>query len=144
VILSLPVALFWLGAAASGLSDVAVEAHYEAPAKPGAPATIVARLFPRSADLRVNELPAPRLRLEPQSVLIDRQPEASTHVPVVDPEFARYLDTAEPLRFAVASDARVPRGTYTVPASLTFAYCSRKQGWCRKGVERIELQVTIP
>jgi len=144
VILTLPVALFWLGAAASGLSDVAVEAHYEAPAKPGAPAAIVARLFPRSTDLRVNELPAPRLRLEPQSVLIDRQPKASAHVPVVDPEFARYLDTAGWLRFAVVPDPGTPRGIYTVPASLTFAYCSKKQGWCKKGVERIEVQVTIP
>ena len=141
---AMPVVLAWLGAAASGGSDVSVEARYEAPVKAGGPGAIVARLRPSSADLRVNELPAPRLRLEAGGVLLDRQPKATQHVPLVDPEFARYLDTSQPLRFAVEPAPRAPRGTHLVPAALTFAYCSKKHGWCKKGSERIEVRVTIP
>lgn len=129
--------------AASGVSDVSVEASYEPAGRAGTPAAIVARLSPRSADLRVNALPAPRLRLDSGGVLVDRQPAASAHVPVVEPEFARYLDTSQPLRFAVEPDPSAAPGTYSVPASLTFAYCSKTQGWCKKGKERIEVSVTI-
>jgi hypothetical protein len=138
----LPIALACL-LAASGASDVSVEARYEPPAHAGGQALIVARLLPRNPDLRVNELPAPRLRLEAGGVLVDRQPAPTPHVPLVDPEFAKYLDTSQPVRFAVEPDPKAAPGTYVVPASVSFAYCSKQQGWCKKGKERIEVSVTI-
>jgi hypothetical protein len=124
--------------------DVGVDASYEAP-KSGVPGAIVVRLIPRSPDIRVDQQPAPRLSLGASSVLVDRQapPPVRVNTPVLEPDFARYLDPAVPLRFAVTPDPQAPKGTHTVLATVNFAYCSKSQGWCKRGKEPVELSVTI-
>ena len=53
-------------------------------------------------DVKVNETPAPRLKLDlGQTLLEDRQPQAPQHVPDFDPATARYLDVSQPVRFPV-------------------------------------------
>jgi hypothetical protein len=124
--------------------DVGVEGSYEAP-KGGAPGAIVVHLTPRSPDIRIDQQPAPRLSLGSPSVLVDRQApvRATVNTPVLEPDFARYLDPAVPLRFAVAPDSKAPKGTHTVSGTINFAYCSKSQGWCKRGKEPLELSVTI-
>ena len=95
--------------------------------------------------LQADVQPAPRLSLGSPSVLVDRQAPVpvTVHTPVLEPDFARYLDPAVPLRFAVAPDPKAPKGTHKVLGTVNFAYCSKSQGWCKRGKEPLELSVTI-
>ncbi len=50
---------------------MALEAAFVPPAKAGGPASVAVTFTPRDPDVRVNEEPAPRLKLDPeQGVLI--------------------------------------------------------------------------
>jgi hypothetical protein len=87
-------------------------------------------------DVRVNETPAPRLKLDlAQAVLVDKQAPAPSQVPDYDPLTARYLDPAKPVLFAVAIAPTARRGAYDVKASVVYFYCSTREGWCRRGAD---------
>ncbi len=123
--------------------SVAVRAAFEPPATRGGDGAIVVTLTPKEPDIHVNENPAPRLRLaEGQAILIDKQPAPSRPRPV-DPAQAKYLDPAQPLRFAVAVAPKAPKGPADVGATLTFFYCSKTQGWCRKGTADVNVKVDV-
>jgi hypothetical protein len=124
--------------------DVRMEASYQAPGQPGASGAILVRFVPRSPEIRVNEEPPPRLRLEGGGVLLDRQPPARAGATIVEPDLARYLDPAVPVRFAVAPDPRASGGTHVVRASVSYAYCSKTQGWCKRATQPIEVEVKLP
>ncbi len=95
-------------------------------------------------DLKVNENPAPRLKLDlAQTVLVDRQPPPANQVPDYDPLTARYLDPAEPVLFPVAIAPAAPRGTHEVKASVVFFYCSTREAGCRRGRADISSPVTV-
>jgi hypothetical protein len=142
--MSLRLAVQFLLALAVTADYVSVRALFEPPAAGGADAAIVVTLTPKQADIRVNENPAPRLRLaEGQSILFDRQPPASRPRPVVDPTQAKYLDPSQPLRFAVAVAPKAPKGQADVAATLTFFYCSKGGGWCRKGTADVTVKVDV-
>ena len=95
-------------------------------------------------DLKVNENPAPRLKLDlAQTVLVDRQPPAANQVPDYDPLTARYLDPAKPVLFAVAIAPAAPKGTHEVRGSVVFFYCSTREAWCRRGSADISIPVTV-
>jgi hypothetical protein len=102
-------------------------------------------LTPVLPGIVVNEQPAPRLKLDPaQVVLVDRQPPRAPSTAPIDPSQARYLDPRVPVRFPVALAAGAPRGTHAVRASVTYFYCSKSEGWCRKGTGEISVDVTVP
>jgi hypothetical protein len=101
------------------------------------------RFVPFAEGVRVNQDPAPRLRLETTGILLDRQPPPRRTAPI-DPDFARYVEPSEAVRFPVALDPAAPRGRYVVRATVSYSYCSKTQGWCRKGSEPIEVLVSIP
>jgi hypothetical protein len=95
-------------------------------------------------DLRVNETPAPRLKLDlAQTLLVDRQPQAPTSVPDFDPATARYLDTSRPVRFPVALSGTAPSGEHEVKASVVYFYCSTREAWCRRGSVDVVVPVTV-
>ncbi len=95
-------------------------------------------------DLKVNENPAPRLKLDlAQTVLVDRQPPAANLVPDYDPLTARYLDPVKPVLFPVAIAPAAPKGTHEVRASVVFFYCSTREAWCRRGSADISIPVTV-
>ncbi|MBI3932670.1 MAG: hypothetical protein HY317_04585 [Acidobacteria bacterium] len=119
-------------------------ATFLAPTKtaPGAIAVSFAALDP---DVRLNEEPAPRLKLDAaQRVLLDKQPPAPTRVAAFDPETAQYLDTKLPVTFPVALAPGAPKGDHTVKATVTYFYCSKREGWCRKGSADVDVPVTVP
>jgi hypothetical protein len=95
-------------------------------------------------DLKVNENPAPRLKLDlAQTVLVDKQPPATNQVPDYDPLTARYLDPAKPVLFPVAIAPTAPKGAQEVKASVVFFYCSTREAWCRRGSADISIPVTV-
>ena len=122
-----------------------VAAAFASPAKPGANGSIQVTFTGRDPEVRINEEPAPRLKLDPgQSLLVDKQPPAGPSAPVFDPDKARYLDLGHPVSFPVAFAPGAAKGPQTVKAAVTYFYCSKREGWCRKGTAELEVPLTIP
>jgi hypothetical protein len=139
---SLLLALLALLAASARHFDVLAE--FEPAAKPGAEAAVAVRFRALDPDVKVNETPAPRLKLDlAQTVLEDRQPPAATSVPDYDPLTARYLDVSKPVRFKVAVAKSAPRGAHEVKASVVYFYCSTREAWCRRGSVDVLIPVTV-
>jgi hypothetical protein len=137
-----PVALFVL--AVSTASQVGVEATFLPPAKPCADAAIAVTLTPEADGIVINEKPAPRLSLDPaQTVLVSKQPPRAAGTAEVDPSQAKHLDPQVPVRFPVVVVPSTPRGTHTVRGTVTFFYCSKVEGWCRKGTSEIAVNVSV-
>ena len=57
---------------------------------------------------------------------------------------AKYLDTTVPRPFPVLLKAGAPAGTHAVKASVTYFYCSKSEGWCRKGTSDVAFDVRVP
>jgi len=138
------IALVVLGAASSSSSPyVNVRAQFVPPTRAGANAHVAVTLSPRDADVRVNEEPGPRLKLDAEeTVLLDRQP-APGKLTAYDPQTARYLDPALPVHLAVAVKPTAARGKHTVKAKVVYFYCSKREGWCRKGNDDVEFPVDV-
>jgi hypothetical protein len=124
--------------------------HFEvsadfAPRNPSSAQAAVAVTFqPVEPELRLNESPAPRLKLDlAQTVLVDRQAPPSHEVPDYDPLTARYLDPAKPVHFPVSIAPGAPKGTHEVKATVVFFYCSTRESWCRRGTADISIPVTV-
>ena len=137
-------ALAVLATAASSSSHVLVGAEFVPAAKAGGDAHVAVMFTPRDPDLRVNEEPGPRLKLAAdEAVLLDRQKQPA-RAAVYDPENPKYLDVALPVHLPVALKPTAPRGRHLVKAKVTYFYCSKREGWCRKGTEDVEFPVVVP
>ncbi len=131
-------------AEAGPLRHFDVVASFVPARKPGAPARVAVSFRALDPDVRVNESPAPRLKLDlAQFVLVDKQPPASSQVPDYDPLTARYLDLAHPVLFPVAIAPAAPRGEQLVKANVVFFYCSQREAWCRRGTAQVEIPVNV-
>jgi len=115
------------------------------PAKTASASAAVAVTFRAlDPDVRVNETPAPRLKLDlAQAVLVDKQAPPSSQVPDYDPLTARYLDTAKPVLFPVAIAPTAPKGAHEVKASVVYFYCSTREAWCRRGTVDVLVPVDV-
>ena len=130
---------------AAGPQHFIVTASFDPPAKPGTQGAVTVTFSPREAEVYVNEEPAPRLKLDAaQSVLVDKQPPPPARTAAFDPETARYLDPKTPVRFPVALAPGAAKGAQSVKAAVTYFYCSKREGWCRKGTADVEVAVTVP
>ena len=131
-------------ALAGASKHVDVMASYAAPEKEGASPAVVVSLQPLKPDIRVNETPAPRLKLDAAQEILVYEPPKKVSGEFPDPNNPKYLDPLVPVRFdvAVAEGARV--GSHTVQATVSYFYCSKREGWCRKGKKEVELLVTVP
>jgi hypothetical protein len=135
-------ALFLLAGSPPG-AYVTVTASYVAPAKPGGNAHVAVTLTPRDPDVRVNEEPGPRLKLEAdEAILLDKQA-APGRVVAYDPQTAKYLDPAVPFHVPVAVKTSAPRGKHMVAAKVTYYFCSKREGWCRKGTDDVDFAVEV-
>jgi hypothetical protein len=116
------------------------------PAHKGAGSAVVVTFHPLDPDVRVNETPAPRLKLDlAQVVLVDKQAPASSQVPDYDPISARYLDVTRPVSFPVGIAPTAPKGAHDVKASVVFFYCSTREAWCRRGTADVLIPaVSVP
>ena len=130
-------------AAASGPSYVTVDTEFVPAAKPGADAHVAVMFTARDPDIRVNEEPGPRLKLATdEPVLVDKQ-KVPAKAAVYDPENPKYLDAALPVHLPVAVKPTASKGRHLVKAKLTYFYCSKREGWCRKGTEDVEFPVDV-
>jgi hypothetical protein len=112
--------------------------------KAAAHASVAVTFQPLDPDVKVNESPAPRLKLdEAQAVLVDRQPPAEGGVPDYDPLTARYMDLSRPVLFPVAVAKGAPPGEHAVKANVIFFYCSHRENWCRRGNAEVTIPVTV-
>ena len=122
-----------------------VLASFEPPESPGGDGAVAVTFRALDPDVRLNESPAPRLKLDlTQDVLADRQAPARRRVPAYDPLTAKYLDLAEPVRFPAAISPTAPAGAQRVEAQVVFFYCSVREAWCRRGTADIDVEVTVP
>lgn len=142
-VLWLPLALACVGVSslASDSEYVSISVSFQAPTKPDALGSVNVTFSPKDPDVHVNEEPAPRLKLDAQDVLVDRQAPPPTKVHTFDPTDVKYLDTTFPLPFPVAWAGKPPKATRTVTATVVYAYCSQREGWCRKGSEDVAFNV---
>lgn len=121
-----------------------VTAAFVAAKTPSASAAVAVTFRALDPDLRVNETPGPRLKLDlAQTVLVDKQAPAASQAPDYDPLTARYLDTAKPVLFPVAIAPTAPRGTHELKANVVYFYCSTREAWCRRGTVDVLVPVTV-
>lgn len=131
-------------AQAAALRHFDLAASFVPARKAGAPASVAVSFRALDPDLRLNESPAPRLKLDlTQPVLLDRQPPPSGEVPDYDPLTARYLDLSKPVLFPVAIAPTAPGGDQLVKATVVFFYCSQREAWCRRGTAAVEIPVSV-
>jgi hypothetical protein len=123
---------------------VRVAASFEAPAKRGGNGAVVVTLSPKEPGIHVNEQPAPRLKLDGETVLVDKQAPRPKSSLTFDPDTATYLDPEIPVRFPVAFAPKAPKGSQHVSATVIYFYCSQTEGWCRRGVTPVEVGVNVP
>jgi hypothetical protein len=129
-------------AAISGPTHFALSAAYEPPSGKS-PGTIAVTFSPTDPDVKINEEPAPRLTLDPmQIVLDDKQPPPKAGA-VADPENVKSLDLAIPVRFAVALRPTAPKGEQMVKGNVVYFYCSKREGWCKRGKTEVEFPVPV-
>jgi len=97
-------------------------------------------------DVAVNEKPGPRLALDPaQTLLVDKQaPQGKVPPAPPDPKDGKYLDLSLPVVFPVALANEATTGEHAVKAKVTYFYCSKRDGWCRKGTTELEIPVKVP
>jgi hypothetical protein len=97
-------------------------------------------------DVMVNEHPGPRLALDPaQTVLVNKQPPpAKGAAAAPDPTDGKYLDLTLPVVFPVELAGAAPKGDQAVKGKVTYFFCSKREGWCRKGTTEIEFPVKVP
>jgi hypothetical protein len=121
-----------------------VIATFEPAKKAEGEAAIAVTFRALDPDVKVNQTPAPRLKLDlAQTLLEDRQAPPPPHAPDFDPATARYLDTSQPLRFPVAVARAATSGPHEVKASLVYFYCSTREAWCRRGSAELLIPVTV-
>src|SRR2546425_484893 len=105
-------------AAVLGAEHFTVSATYLPPAKPRANASVAVTSTPADPDVRINQEPGPRLKLDPeQVVLVDRQPPPARRGESGGEP--RYLDPSLPVAFPVALNPKAPRGEQPVKGSVT-------------------------
>jgi hypothetical protein len=130
---------------AAGPQHFTLSASFVPPARAGATGTISVSFTPSDPEIHINQEPPPRLKLDPtQKVLVDKQPPAPSKIQPYDPETAKYVDTRLPVSFAVAWAPGAPKGPQSVRAVVVYFYCSKRDGWCRRGSAEIEVPVTVP
>lgn len=142
--LSLALVVLALGGPQSPRATVAVNVAF-APAAKGVPSGVLVHFVPSDPDVKVNADPAPRLALAAgQKILVDKQGPPSPQGPMMDPDEASYLDPLVPVRFPAVVAPKAPRGDHRVPATVTYFYCSKRDGWCKKGTAEVEVPVRVP
>src|SRR5437867_8724 len=130
-------------AAIAAAEHFTVSAAYVPAPRPRATATVEVTFTPADPDVRINQEPAPRLKLDPdQNVLIDRQPPAVRRGESGGEP--KYLDPILPVAFPVALSPKAAKGEQTVKGSVTYFYCSKREGWCRKGTVDVAFTVSVP
>jgi hypothetical protein len=127
----------------AGPAHFDIQATFVPAANPKAEAAVAVLFTAKDPDVKINEAPAPKLKLDAsQSVLLSKAANGGKE-PEPNPENPRYLDLASPVRFPVSLGAAATKGTHLVKGSVAYFYCSKREGWCRKGTTDVEIPVLV-
>jgi len=117
------------------------------PPRRNAPAEVAVQFVGKDPDVKINEVPAPRLKLSsgPAAVAVpSASGKAKTPPAPAGAETAHYLDLTLPVTFPVTLDPAAPRGTHDARGTVTYYYCSKREGWCRKGTADVAFPIAVP
>ena len=116
-----------------------VSAAYEARKGGG---EVAVRFVAKDPDVKINEAPAPKLKLEAGPVTLAPAPAAAkAAAPAGGP--GKYLDLTLPVTFPVAVAAGTAKGEHPARGTVTYFYCSKREGWCRKGTAAVAFDVPV-
>ena len=123
------------------------------PPRGKAPGEVAVQFVARDPDVKINEVPAPRLKLEagPATVAVPAAAVPAAAAPAVAADAAaksaaqgRYLDLTLPVTFPVTLAAGTTSGTHAAKGTVTYFYCSKREGWCRKGTAPVAFPISVP
>jgi hypothetical protein len=116
------------------------------PARRNAPGEVAVQFVARDPDVKINEVPAPRLKLEAGPATVAAPPPAATPAAAASAKAAgpgHYLDLTLPVTFPVTVAPGTPAGTHDAKGAVTYFYCSKREGWCRKGTAAVAFPITV-
>jgi len=116
------------------------------PARRNAPGEVAIQFVARDPDVKVNEVPAPRLKLlaGPATVAAPVRPAAPAKGGPAGVGTGQYLDLTLPVTFPVTLAPGTPPGSHDAKGTVTYFYCSKREGWCRKGTAAVAFPITVP
>jgi hypothetical protein len=137
-----------LVAALLAATSSAAPAHFDvtasfAPGRAPGKGEVSVTFAGRDPDVRINAHPAPKLAVEGGLLIAQPLPAGAEKGKGKADGEAAYLDTALPVVFTVGVPGGTPKGAFTAKASVTYFYCSKRDGWCRKGTTPVEFPVTL-
>jgi len=128
---------------AAGGPHFDLQATFVPSANPKTEPAVAVLFLAKDPDVKINEAPAPRLKLDAGQAVLVSKPSESRKEPEATPENPRYLDLSAPVRFPVGLGAAATKGTHLVKGSVAYFYCSKREGWCRKGTTEVEIPVLV-
>lgn len=126
------------------------------PPRRSAPGEVAVQFVARDPDVKINEVPAPRLKLEagPATVAPPAPAAPAKAAPAAGATSAaeagkaagpgHYLDLTLPVTFPVTLAPGTPSGTHEARGAVTYFYCSKREGWCRKGTAAVAFPISVP
>lgn len=92
--------------------------------------------FAPVAGIHINLKPALEFTLDSAS-------QAALSGALVLPKGGPYLNTKEPVVQRVALSTKAKPGPLTLKGTLTYFFCSDKEGWCSKYKQPVEIALTV-
>jgi hypothetical protein len=116
------------------------------PARGTTPGEVAVQFVGKDPDVKINEIPAPRLKLEagPASLVPPARPVAAAKSVPPAAGTGSYLDLTLPVTFPVTVARGTPRGSHDAKGTVTYFYCSKREGWCRKGTAEVAFPIVLP
>lgn len=116
------------------------------PARRNAPGEVAIQFVAKDPDVKVNEVPAPRLKLlaGPATVAAPVRPAAPAKGGPAGAGPGQYLDLTLPVTFPVTLAPGTLPGSHDAKGTVTYFYCSKREGWCRKGTAAVAFPITVP
>ena len=116
------------------------------PAKRNGAGEVGVHFVAKDPDVKINEFPPPRLKLErgPATVAVPTRPVAAMKGGESGAAPGHYLDLTLPVTFPVTLDPTTPRGSHDATGTVTYFYCSKREGWCRKGTTEVAFPISVP
>jgi hypothetical protein len=117
------------------------------PARGAAPTEVAVQFVATDPDVKINEVPPPKLKLEagPATVVPPVRPATPAKggsAAAAGP--GHYLDLTLPVTFPVTLAPGTPRGSHDARGTVTYFYCSKREGWCRKGTAEVAFAIVVP
>ena len=113
------------------------------PARRNAPGEVAVQFVAMDPAVKINEVPAPRLKLAAGPATV-AAPSAPAKGGPAGAGPGHYLDLTLPVTFPVTLAPGTPRGSHDAKGTVTYFYCSKREGWCRKGTAEVAFPISVP